>query len=569
MIELKEMHLRNFFSYKEADVDFRNLSGLVLIEGINQSSGLYGSNGSGKSTLLEGIVYALSGNTLRNVGVSDMVNRDIGKNTMCSLSILSNNDNILISRYRKDDKFGDSIVLVENGKDISSRLNKSTQSTIDSKLNIPYKVLTNTILLGEGLSSRFTQLSDPDKKSLIESTLSLSYDMNVLRDKANVILKELRLNISELNGSISSLSSMINSFNPSDDVSDEELMEYIAKRDQVKKQLDSVIVEVETLREKLSVLDTAKREYEILNKTYTDNYTIYSATKEKLDNLHSCDNPHCSLCGQEIKDEETFNKVKSQYEEDLTATANTLQDLWSKLSSYPEYDVICSKLSLLQNEFQDLRGKQSELADRYSEMSASVARLETSIKNNKSLKDNISNYEEKLSQDKKDLERVTVDAEDYDYIYRLFSPTGLINYILEEAISYINDRMTLYTEMLIDKSYVFGLSKGKLTLTDPSGSSYQSLSNGEKRRLDICIQFSLHDYVYKYCGLQIDSLFVDEVLDTLDSTGVDNIFEVLRIKMDYCNLKRVLVITHNNSLKDKFDKILTVIKDNDGFSYIK
>ena len=140
--------------------------------------------------------------------------------------------------------------------------------------------------------------------------------------------------------------------------------------------------------------------------------------------------------------------------------------------------------------------------------------------------------------------------------------------ILEVAIAYINSSMDVYTEILLDKTYHLEFDKGKILLKDNTGASYQSLSNGEKRRLDLCIQFSLHDYTHIYCGASIDTLFLDEVLDTLDATGVNNIIEVLRLKMDYCKLSRILVISHNSSLKPYFDEIITVKKESDGNSYI-
>ena len=156
----------------------------------------------------------------------------------------------------------------------------------------------------------------------------------------------------------------------------------------------------------------------------------------------------------------------------------------------------------------------------------------------------------------------------YEYFYNLFSPTGIIVDILSDAITYINTRLSTYSSVLLEKDYKIQFVKGKISLVDKKGASYQSLSNGEKRRLDIAIQFALHDYVSMYCGMHMDTVFIDEILDTLDDIGVDNIFEVLRLKLDYCNLRSIYVITHNDSLKDKFDKVITVVKDSSGDSHI-
>ena len=183
--------------------------------------------------------------------------------------------------------------------------------------------------------------------------------------------------------------------------------------------------------------------------------------------------------------------------------------------------------------------------------------------------DNHKEYTKKSEDISIEINSIEKDINTYDYFYKRYSPTGIITIILEEAISYINERISAYTSLLLDKTYQLTLTKGKLSLVDTQGSTYQSLSNGEKRRLDIAIQFSLHDYTHIYCGIGTNLLFIDEVLDTLDATGVNNIIEVLNLKRSYCNLDSIYVITHNNELKSYFDEVITVVKDASGNSHIE
>lgn len=569
MIELKNLHLRNFFSHSESQIDFEKLDGLILLEGKNELGGQYDSNGSGKSSVLEGIVYALTGNTLRNVGVNDMVNRNVGKNTMAEITLTNNSTPITISRYRKDEKFGDSIILVEDGKDISSRLNKSTQETINNKLGIPYNVLVNTILLGEGLSSRFTQLSDPDKKSLIESTLSLSYDVNALRDKVNSYLKDLKLDVSMLEGSITSMKSMINSFDPTDDVSGDvsKLQLLQSEVNNLQSEVSSLGSEIEVYTIKIRTLESSKISCERL---YRDRDSVTSKINDLNSKIvYSNRNNLCHICGQILASEESKLTVKANHDREMSDLKTMLDNIEDSLRQMPEYSVITSKLQELTSMKHNVDERYRDLNNKLIKYTGEMASLKSSVDHRVKLMNDIEVYKTQVEADEKSYKSKKIDLSDYEYMYKLFSPTGLIVYILEDAVSYINDRLSIYTDILIDKSYKFELSKGKLGLVDESGASYQSLSNGEKRRLDIAIQFSLHDYVYSYCGLQLNYLFVDEVLDGLDQQGVDNIFEVLRLKMEYCKLKGIVCITHNSNLKDKFDKYITVVKKQDGMSYIK
>lgn len=569
MVELTNLHLSNFFSHKDSTLNLKELEGLVLLEGVNKS-GLYGSNGSGKSSVLEGIIYALTGNTLRNVGVSDMVNRDVGKDTHSHLTLINNGVETDIYRYRKDTKHGDSIVLIEDGKDISSRLNKATQATIDTKLNIPYNVLVNTILLGEGLSSRFTQLSDPDKKALIESTLSLSYDVNTLRDAANSELKKLRLSLAEISGAISSTEAAITNMEASfeNPLSQEDLDRCVQERDDLQIKIGLLRSEMEVIANKITVLTQAKKGYEHLYSDYNKAYADYNKVLESINNLNAAPTPHCSLCGQPLSSAGSKEKVLSQYNEQLLQLKQQVTDLYIELSKSPSYDVIKETLTGLHDNYTKVKSEFDATNSSYTNLVAKAADINAKIQASKVSEEQYENCRARLEELNVSKLEGSESLQDYEYIYKLFSPTGLINYILEEALHYINERMKAYTELLFDKSYSFELVKGKLVLKDSTGASYQSLSNGEKRRLDISIQLSLHDYVYNYCGIKVDTLFIDEVLDTLDSVGIENIFDVLRAKISYCGLKRVLVITHNSTLKDKFDTVITVEKGSDGFSTI-
>jgi DNA repair exonuclease SbcCD ATPase subunit len=166
------------------------------------------------------------------------------------------------------------------------------------------------------------------------------------------------------------------------------------------------------------------------------------------------------------------------------------------------------------------------------------------------------------------LEVLRRDIESTDYLYKkIYASTGILVDILQSVVSYIDQRLSTYTTLLLDKSFRMSLTRGKLVLESDSG-SYNALSNGEKRRLDISIQFALHDYIYMNCGIGFDTLFIDEILDTLDTVGVSNIIEVLELKRSYCSLGRVFIVTHNTDLKTYFDEVLLVSKDSEGFSTI-
>lgn len=572
MIELSKLSLKNFLSHVDTSLLLDDYKGLVLIEG-QTSDGHYSSNGSGKSTILEGIVYALTGDTLRGVSVNDVVNRNIMKNTSVSLDFLKDRIPYSISRYRKDDIMGDNIVIKKDGENISKRVNKETQKLIDDTLDISYKILTSTVLLGEGLSSRFTQLSDPEKKSLIESTLNLNYDFTKIRERANNKLKTLRVEVATLEGEINAISELM-------DIDVEKLKESIKDNRECLIIYEGTIAEIKKRYEEASVYANS-----ILPKIYTlkdsiNRHTAISSSMERcresiaqcqreIQSITSRPTPSCPLCHQSLENNNSLQQVIDKYSADIQSQEKELYSLEEEIKRLPEVSVLQSKVDSLSEEY---TAKSIELRDLLQQISSYEVKIAETLKDIESMESTIQkstastlSVEEKKR--KKDELSASIDV--YDYYYKLFSPTGIIVNILYEAIDYINSRLATYSEVLLEKDYKIQFLKGKISLVDNKGSSYQSLSNGEKRRLDIAIQFSLHDYCMKYCGIGIDTMFIDEILDTLDDIGIENIITVLRLKLDYCNLSRIFVISHNSELKSYFDRVVTVVKDMDGNSRLK
>lgn len=571
MINIKHLELQKFLSHVNTSIDFKDYEGLILIEGIN-TLGQYSSNGSGKSTLLEGIIYALTGNTLRGVSVNDVVNRNYKKNTKVSLKFNKDEHDYEVHRYRKDDNFGDSLILYKDNENVSKRVNKETQKSLEDILGISYDVLVSTVLLGEGLSSRFTQLSDPEKKNLIESTLNLNYDISSIRAKANSNLSQLNLKLSNLEGRLSTLKELSNL-----DIGEcqkliKEYEDYSAKASKMIEGTRARISEIQASREsldsKLNLLRSSITQVNNLEselRRLDEEVLVYV---HELDKLESSECPHCALCNQELSSEESKDSVRSNYQEKITNIHSRMLEVQSTIEKLPSKELLEEKYSLLSSELANINSEYDKYNtlllgyyEDYNKYSYEVKRINSDIVK----------YEENISDIsivEKEHEDITRDIRVYKYFYELFSPTGIIVNILAEAVNYINNRLAVYSDVLLEKEYRINFIKGKISLVDRDGASYQSLSNGEKRRLDLSLQFALHDYVHTYCGMKVDCCFIDEILDTLDDVGVDNIFEVLRLKLDYCKLKSIYVITHNDALKDKFDQVITIKKELNGDSFL-
>ena len=91
---------------------------------------------------------------------------------------------------------------------------------------------------------------------------------------------------------------------------------------------------------------------------------------------------------------------------------------------------------------------------------------------------------------------------------------------------------------------------------------YAANSAGERRRIDLCIAFALGDLVSNRANKRFNILILDEVFDHLDEAGIESVMLLLN-KLSSVR-ESVFVITHNDTLKARFSKVTTVIRENSG-----
>lgn len=567
MIELKSITLKNFLSHKDTYIDLTTYSGLSMIEGRTED-GHYSSNGSGKSTIFEGVYYALTGKTIRGLTADAVVNSVAKRDTVVSLKFHTNESSYEVVRTRKHSKLP-ALALYRDQQDISCRTPTQTQSRIDELVGIAPDILSGVMILGEGMSSRFTSLSDPSKKSLLESTMILSHSIDELRDTAKSRLDTILLDKRSTQGSISSDESLLQYYDGME-VSDEgtigALLESVTSRiELLEGSYDSSMEESKNLSKKLSVLKEARSNILGLKSQLSRVSSSMQAIDAKIADLESQESPVCPTCGQHLQ---TLEKVVSTLSAERHDIHQQLVALNSQLEKFPPEETVVSKLEEIQSQSDKVERSLKEIRQTISDRMSEKINYEYKIKAFHERGEVVSRLTSELQVLNEKMTSLSKDEEVLTYLVKtVFSSTGVISDILRDVVDYIDQRLQVYNDLLQDKVFHITFYKGKIVLESES-LSYQSLSSGEKKRLDISIQFALHDYVYTHCGIGFDTIFIDEILDSLDSVGVSNIIEVLNLKKSYCSLSRIFVITHNESLKDYFDSVLSIRKDSDGYTYI-
>ena len=97
-------------------------------------------------------------------------------------------------------------------------------------------------------------------------------------------------------------------------------------------------------------------------------------------------------------------------------------------------------------------------------------------------------------------------------------------------------------------------------MNESGANLYAANSAGEKRRIDLCVSLALADLLAARSSHQINFMFLDEVFESLDESGVDAVMQLLEYLQE--SRESIFVITHLEGLKSYFTKNIQVVRKN-------
>lgn len=138
------------------------------------------------------------------------------------------------------------------------------------------------------------------------------------------------------------------------------------------------------------------------------------------------------------------------------------------------------------------------------------------------------------------------------------------SFILSRLIPYLNERITYYLSSL---GCEFKISFSSFLQVQSDHWPYELYSGGQKRRIDLAIMFAIHDLHISLYGDQCNLLVFDEYDRSLDKNGIYSFVNLLFKDFSKKN-KTILVISHNDAMRDMFPTKIVVRMNNDE-SYIE
>lgn len=329
-----------------------------------------------------------------------------------------------------------------------------------------------------------------------------------------------------------------------------DIIENLKNYKETDKKYKEVYAEEQKIQKELISLNFDLDRYNYLNSTVTELKT--ELEKEKI-----------YLEQAEIRISENNNKLifNEQEKAKLEAEIKTINDNINLIKSEIEsYDFDINIIDSLESEINDL------VSQKHAKLSF-IDNLESKIK----LMNEIKSKNKHLFNQQENLE-ILVKSFGTNGI-----PSQIIEYSLPELSRETNKLLSSLTEnnltvefRKIDGKKISGSESYsqeiEIFIGDHDGviRDYETYSGGESFRIDFAIRIALSRLISLRSGVRSPILFIDEGFGSQDQEGQDRLREAIQtvsISDDY-KFKKIIVITHLETLKESFDRAVEVVKKN-------
>ena len=419
-----------------------------------------------------------------------------------------------------------------------------------------------------------------ERSTLAQSIEELQKKEAELEQKITERIKELQEEKEELLSELENL----------DDIEilqkDKKVMESALKK--VQQKLDSFKEYEESMADLLSDKKSLTRELDRIRKEL-------DKKRVELEDILSGKNipKTCETCGQELPLEDTTH-IENHLKESMKKLEVEWQEKKDELAEvegllHKVYTVLEGKKPLeeqkqqLQDSIRDIHIDIKHIENKCKSLSRAIEGIDKQIEEQEALlgttyTDLIESNIEKIKEidnvleiKEAELEDLQKDLHHYNFWVNAYGNQGIKSVLLDSVTPFLNKRANYYLSKLADSSIEVTFNtqvelksgekrdKFSVEVVNSNGDDdYQGSSNGEKRRIDIAINMALQDLVSSRSNKRIDLIVYDEVYEGLDEIGCYKVMELLQEKAKIFGT--VIVITHNEWLKQLFTKTLTVTK---------
>ena len=561
MIIFEKVRWKNFLStgntFSEIDL-LKNRTNLII-----------GSNGAGKSTILDALTFALFGRGFRKISKSALVNSINEKDCLVELEFSIGNNKYTVIRGIKPNKF----IIYLNGEPLDQDHTVAIQqkNLEQNILRMSYKSFTQVVVLGSSTFVPFMRLPQVQRREIIEDILDIQI-FSVMNDLLKDKVRENRDELYKLEGELNVQKQKIElQKNYMLELEKKTQAEVERKQNKILELEGDETVSLKAIEEHNK--DAARLQLQLtelsdVSKKLKKLYSFRTKVDQKIkshqrDQKFFHDTESCPKCGQSIGEdhkkemilstEMKISELDSGYAE-LESSIKEEEDR-EKQFTHVSSRVIEINSAINQLNFQisstrkiikDIEGEIDELAKDNTDKKAEFEKLKDLIETSNDTKTSLTNT-------KKDKDTLLVAS-------KLLKDSGIKTRIIKTYLPAMNKSinkylqgMEFYVNFTLDENFEETIKSRYRDIF-----TYESFSEGEKARIDIALLLTWRSIAKLKNSVDTNLLILDEIFDgSLDQSGSSDVGWILRNFDDSTN---VFVISHKESMSDKFDRTLIVEK---------
>jgi DNA repair exonuclease SbcCD ATPase subunit len=575
LIQINKLKFSNVFSYGQDNfIDF----GARVTQ-------LVGENGAGKSSIPTILEECLYNKNSRGIKKSDIQNRYSGVKTYSievAFTIL--NDSYVVSKTVTSSS---KVTVTKNDVDVSGHTATQTYKNIEQVLGMEFSTFTKLVYQSMISSLDFLSATDANRKKFLVSLLGL--ESYVEAEKViKEAYKTTKSELAAIKSSVETVRSWVEKNNvipqmqqpipvPAEDSTTEQLI--IDRKAELSNISLHNTIATENIRAIKAYADVSGLKFtpclydpeELVGarKTLSD-HKVESAKLTAIKTRATADlktvndiKENCHACGSKL---EVGNKEEMISSAQAALDVATLPTL-SLPTSLLEYTKLVTSLELSEEEYKsyvkyldklevaeaaldstkpiDLLDKQvltdsileiqKEITSNKLNISKAIEYNNTVQANNSTIQyqtDQLIKFEYELNEKMAELGNIQVTNARMEVLAAALGSKGLIAYKIESMVKVFESLINKYLQVLADGRFALGFSvedtKLALKLYD-SGEEIdiKSLSSGEFNRVNTATLLAVRKMMTSISKVDINLLFLDEVVSVLDQTGKDTLIEVL------------------------------------------
>lgn len=538
-MNILQIKVKNFLSYKDALLNLP-ADGLYLFVGVK---------GSGKSTLVSDAPrYAFYG-IARSTGAGDNLIHNQEKEMGVGIKFEQNNEIYTVVRKRERNK-KTHLKIYKGKEEIKFNTLKDGQILIERIIGTDYDTFIASACFEQGKYDNFSKLTPRESKALVMDILQLDV-YSKYHEQCKTNINKLELAISEIRKDIEFLK-----------MEERRIKSMIEHKDKIKERLDVLSQKLLSAQE---TLINAEKKYDVATKKLNKNKQEITSLRTTIDilrkRLYKLENSKdvCPLCKGQLSNErklEEINKIKNKISEN---------------------EELVKELKKKQISDEPFKNNVIEMRHEKESVSAERVKFEEQYNMIKEIKNNLEQNRKQINDNRSKFEKYKNDLAIYQKLENAFGKDGIPSYIIENIIPEFEQIANkIITQLTDDAVHVLintqkDLKSGKIAETleilidDNHGvKPYLNYSGGEKFLIDFGLRIALSVILSRRSKSKIQTLILDEGFGSLDEASRYPLASsIFKISKEY-DFKKILVITHAEHVKEHFNNVIKIKKDERG-----